>query len=416
MTTNKEFPGDFNLLEVNLYHFKENSKPVDIRELVNEIILTESLNESQLRAELHISDVGENIISNYPLFGQEKVEIILGTKTKNYKLIYYIYKIDNRYLRERNQIYTIHLISYEGIKNEITRVSERIDGIKVENALSNYIKNKLKSQKKLFYDTTLYNANLIVPNWRIFDFANWIKKRSVSDKYPDSMGYLFYETFEGFNFKSIDVLINQTPVNNNQPYTYVQANITNNPIIESYRIKSFSSPKVVDIFENSRLGSLCHTEIQLDFDHRRVNIEKRSIENFYSKTSHLGNTKPYSTKTDFNLHTNPSRIVYRPLLNNIWNTNNNNNIDKFNDQFSKAVFRYNFLEYNKLNITISGNMDIRVGQVLKISIPSPEVTSNNTRVIDKRLSGNYLINTIRHSLLERTYINTEIELIRDSFG
>ena len=86
MTTNKEFPGDFNLLEVNLYHFKENSKPVDIRELVNEIILTESLNESQLRAELHISDVGENIISNYPLFGQEKVEIILGTKTKNYKL------------------------------------------------------------------------------------------------------------------------------------------------------------------------------------------------------------------------------------------------------------------------------------------------------------------------------------------
>lgn len=419
--TTREFPGDFALLSVLLYPVagQQKNKPVDIRELVNEINLYESIITTSLTAELVISDVGDNIISNYPLLGQEKVVITLGTKTKNYNLTYYIFKIGSRIVSERNQAYIIHLVSFEALRNETVKVSERIENKKVEDVLETYITNKIKTKKKLFYDETLYKVDLIIPNWRIFDFAIWIGKRSVPDKYPNSVGYLFYETFEGYNFRSIDKLIDQKPINENNPYTYVQANTMTNPNIELYKIYSFTSPSVVDVFKNSRMGLFCHTEIQIDFNKRELSTIKRSIEDFYNNTRHLGNTKPYSVDTDLKLNENPSRIVYRPLLNQIWSSTENEKSpapDKFNSMFSKSVFRYHLLDFNELNISVPGNMDIRAGNVLMVSIPSPELTSNNKRVEDKRLSGKYLIHTIKHTLSNRVVLNTQIKLTRDSFG
>lgn len=290
---------------------------------------------------------------------------------------------------------------------------------KQKSVLNKYITDKIKTKKKFFSDETLYDANLVIPNWRIFDFAIWIAKRSVPRQYPNSVGYLFYETFEGYNFKSIDVLINQEPINKNNPYTYAQANVTNNPDTDLYRIYSFRSPSVVDVFKNSRMGLFCHTEILFDFNYRRVYTRKRSIEDFYGNTSHLENTKPYSTNTDLKLHDNPSRIVYRPLLTQIWELQENLDLserDKFNSRFSKSVFRYHLLNFNELIISVPGNMDIRAGNVLTVSIPSPELTTSNKRVEDKRLSGKYLIHSIKHTLSNRVVLNTQIKLTRDSFG
>jgi len=420
--TNREFAGDFALLKVLLYPVagEKEGESVDIRELVNEINLYESITHTSLTAELVISDVGANIISNYPLLGQEKVVITLGTKTKNYKLTYYIYKIGSRIVSERNQAYVIELVSFEALRNETVKVSERIEGEKAERVLNKYITDKIKTEKKFLFDPTLYNVNLVIPNWRIFDFAIWIGRRSVPDgKYQNSVGYLFYETFEGYNFRSIDALINQEPINKNNPYTYAQANVTNNPDTDLYRIYSFRSPSVVDVFKNSRMGLFCHTEILFDFNYRKVYTRKRSIEDFYSNTSHLGNTKPYSTNTDLKLHDNPSRIVFRPLLTQIWESQKNLDLserDKFNSMFSKSVFRYHLLDFNELIISVPGNMDIRAGNVLTVSIPSPELTTSNKRVEDKRLSGKYLIHSIKHTLSRRVVLNTQIKLTRDSFG
>lgn len=418
---NREFAGDFALLKVLLYPVagEKKGQPVDIRELVNEINLYESITETSLTAELVISDVGANIISNYPLLGQEKVVITLGTKTKNYELTYYIYKIGYRIVSERNQAYVIELISFEALRNETVKVSERIEGRKAEDVLNDYITNKIKTEKKFLFDPTLYNVNLVIPNWRIFDFAIWIGRRSVPDgKYQNSVGYLFYETFEGYNFRSIDALINQEPINKNNPYTYAQANVTNNPDTDLYRIYSFRSPSVVDVFKNSRMGLFCHTEIQFDYNNRELFTRKRSIEDFYGNTSHLENTKPYSTNTDLKLHDNPSRIVYRPLLTQIWKPQESEIPeirDEFNSMFSKSVFRYHLLDFNELIISVPGNMDIRAGNVLTVSIPSPELTTSNKRVEDKRLSGKYLIHSIKHNL-SRLVLNTQIKLTRDSFG
>ena len=417
----KQFAGDFSLKKVLLYPLAGEYKgqAVDIRELVNEVSLYESIVTTSLTAELVVTDVGKNIISNYPLLGQEKIEIHLGSGNKVYKLPYHIFRIDSRVLSEKQQAYIIHLISFEGLANEIVRVSERVDGKRAEDAIGSYLTDKLKSKKKLIDpDQTLYPIDLVIPNWRIFDFAAWIGKRSASTAFPDSVGYLFYETFEGYQFKSIDKLISNKAVNETTPYTYVQANLPgNNPVSESWRIKSFSSTSVFDVLEDVRMGALCHTEIRLDFTNRKKKVIKNSVDTFYDNSEHLGNTKPYFGGGSLKLNENPSRVVYRPMLNQIWGKDvSEQNNDKLNEMFSKAVFRYHFLDYNKLHISVPGNMDLRAGNVLKISIPSPEKTESNKRIEDKRLSGYYIIHSMKHSILNRTELHTHITLTRDSFG
>ena len=43
------------------------------------------------------------------------------------------------------------------------------------------------------------------PFWTI----TWLAKKSVANNKGKSAGYLFYETYDGFNFKSIDGLFSQ---------------------------------------------------------------------------------------------------------------------------------------------------------------------------------------------------------------
>lgn len=414
----KQFAGDFALKKVDLYPLTGEyaGRVVDIRELVQELSLYESIVTTTLTAELVISD-STNILSNYPLVGQEKVIIEIGSGDKIYTLPYHIFRIDSRVLSEKQQAYIIHLMAFEGMANEIVRISERIDGKKPEDAIKDLIKERLKSNKKFFSDESLYPIDMVVPNWRIFDFSVWLGKRTSSTKHPDSVGYLFYETYEGYNFYSIDELIKKRSINEGEPYTYVQGNLPgNNPELESRRIKSFSSTHVFDVLEDVRMGALCHTEIRLDFNNRKKKVYKNSVDTFYDSSEHLGDTRPYHSGP-LKLNQNPSRVIYRPMLNQIWGKEvEDENNDKLNELFSKALFRYHFLDYNKLNISIPGNMDLRAGNCLEVSIPSPEKKEDNKRYEDKRLSGKYIIHSMKHTILNRTELSTYVTLTRDSYG
>ena len=69
-----QFPGDFSLREVFLYSVYHNQK-IDIKNLVLEINLYESVMSSALQAEILIQDIGQNLISNLPIVGQERIQI-----------------------------------------------------------------------------------------------------------------------------------------------------------------------------------------------------------------------------------------------------------------------------------------------------------------------------------------------------
>lgn len=424
---NQQFAGDFSLKEVRLYPIKDEANLagskdyIDIKQLVQEVTLYESVISTSLYCRFVIQDIGNNIIGELPLIGQEKIEVIISTLYANYNLNFYIHKIDGRVMDEKNQAYVIHSVSKEALMNEYTRIRERLGGKKAED----FIEDKLKtiSDKKLIKDATLYPFDMYIPNWRLFDTAIWMSRRSVASNYKDSVGYLFYETLDGYNFKSLDILFNapQYP-NKSTRYAFAQGNTdVSKTEVNNYRIIKYSSTKAFDIFEDLRNGAFCHNALYVDINNRNYQNWVTNASSYWDKMTHLGNMTPFPNE---DLLKKPSRLVYRPTTISTFGwkpmdaskIESLNHIDEVNKNFEKSIYRYYFLEYNKLEISIPGDLKLRAGSVINVSIPSPKRTSTKKVIEDKRLSGKYLVHSVKHTILNRTELRTIATLTRDSFG
>lgn len=431
MTNSYEFPGDFSLLEVNLYPL--NGPKIDIKALVLEIVLYESVFSSALQAELSIQDIGENLVTNLPIVGQERIQIIISSEGRYYDLNYYLYSIDGRAMKEKNQIYVMHCISIEAMRNENYRICERIDKKLSHDYIEEILGRDSFSPKKFEFDETLYPFQMYVPNWRPFDLFNWMSTRSVPVYKKDSIGYFFYETFEGFRFKSIDVLLDQDEYpkkgfvyNYNQGNTEDQdPNRKTKPAYvtdERYRINTYASPHLFNIYDDLRRGAFCHNSIYVDTQRRTYRVFKSTVDEFWDDSSHAEPGKPYVTKGPVQLLERGSRFIYRPSTYSTWgqweeNIDNTekNNIDDLNKNFEKAFFRYYFLEYVHLDISVPGDLKNRVGNMIEVSIPSPEKTEDGKTVKDKRLSGRYMVAAIKHTIINRSELKTTVTLSRDSY-
>lgn len=421
-----QFPGDFSLKEVNLYpHFGDK---IDIKGIVGEITLYESVLSASLQCTLVIQDIGENLINTLPLMGEERIQIIIQSNNIWYDLNYYIYKIDARTMKEKNQSYVITCVSVEGLRNENFRICERIDGKKSEDIVKDILKQSNFTTKSIKTpDATVYPFNMYVPNWRPFDTIIWLARRSVPEYKKDSIGYFFYETFDGFTFRSIDVLFDQPRYPREDiKYIYFQGNqkAQGVDVDERYRVINYASPKAFDIYDDLRRGAFAHECIYVDINHRSYRVFRTTADEYWDKSSHLEKVKPYKTDTkgSIDMLKRGSRFIYRPTTINTWgwnesqDTKDKNNIDAVNKNFEKAFYRYYFLEYNHMEISVPGDLENRCGNVIYLSIPSPKKNTDGSVKEDERVSGRYFVNSIKHSIINRSELRTTITLTRDSFG
>lgn len=419
-----QFPGDFSLLEVNLYTINESQK-IDIKPLVLEINLYESILSSTLQATIAIQDIGQNLISSLPIVGQERIEIYISSDGFYYRLNFYVYKIDGRTMKEKNQVYVMSCISLEGLRNENYRICERVDGVKSNDLIEDILRRNRFSTKALDADDTVFPFNMYVPNWRVFDLFNWLSTRSVPDYKKDSIGFLFYETFDGYKFKSIDYLLDQVEYpRKGVKYTYFQGNTESVGVDgkSKYRITNFASPKVFNIYDDLRRGAFSHNSIYLDVNRATYRVFKTTADDFWDKSSHMEKTKPFVSGGSAQLLERGSRFIYRPSTISTWGQwddeqpeTGTDNIDEVNKNFEKAFYRYYFLEYSHLDISVPGDLRNRAGNIINVSIPSPKKSEGNRVTEDERLSGRYMVSAVKHTL-NRSELRTYITLSRDSYG
>jgi hypothetical protein len=71
------------------------------------------------------------------------------------------------------------------------------------------------------------------------------------------------------------------------------------------------------------------------------------------------------------------------------------------------------LQNIQVTVTIPGDSDRTVGQVVELRIPSPEPPINNEQVNDKYYNGYFLVKALRHKIDTDKYV-TIMDLIKDS--
>ncbi len=458
----KDYASSFILKRAQIYKVNS-SQSYDITDLVVRFDYFESITMPTVSARLDMVDSGANLISSLPIQGFEKVVIELEdylNETHEYE--FRVYKIDNRFASDRFQKYTLGLVSLESLLNEGVRISKTLKG-KPDEIVKELLEENLKTTKDVNVDPSLYNIifnpgkktpfNIIssIQPKAVYQSSNVTTDsssataRSVGEKTDvtssldlvtdakyskanGSAGYLFYETKNGYYFKSIDSLCSNK---NEVKATYYQENKDVNSTTDR-KILDIDFINEIDILEKLRMGAYSSIICSYNFSTGGYEEIVYSLAESYENMEHLGSqqTLPYGQAE---LSKYPTRVMSILLDHETWyngtgiaspdsqdgSTGKTTSYPDFQKHYiSQSISRYNSLVNQKVKITIPGNPTLCVGDKIEIKIPN-QVTSQDkvSEPYDPEHSGVYLIAEINHAFdpkIKRT--NSFLTLVRDSYG
>lgn len=179
----------------------------------------ESILQDSIRATVTFVDSGNTInnktaLDGLPIVGQEKVALkFTDNNESQLKITLYVNKVTPITDDTTKSMVQLDLVSKEFIMNEKVRLNSRFDG-KISSHIRRILTdpNFLGTQKSLDIEETSNNYNFIGNNRKPYYAMNWLSKKAVSSQNQQkgvSAGYFFYETSDGFKFKSIDGLLSQ---------------------------------------------------------------------------------------------------------------------------------------------------------------------------------------------------------------
>ena len=432
---------DPSILEtLTIYSNVNPSDTVSLADGILELNYIESIMNDTIKVNLSFVDTGASIndktvIEGLPLVGQEKVVLKFRDNNKNVlgdkpELVLYVNKITPAADKSQKSVVGLELVSKEYILNEKIRVTKRMDG-KVSDHIRTILTSQdyLKTEKKVDIEDTINNFNFFGNNKKSFYTINWLSKKGVSaksQKLGDSAGYFFYETSEGFFFKSIDSLLDQEPktkmIYNETPDT------RGSNIPEGYdqKILRFQKSNAVNVQEKLKMGSYSNRIVL--FDPFTCFYEVKTNEAVQIKDSLKKGGKELSLSDsrnkEFDIPGNNkefSRTQYFLLDKGTAPTGDSDQqIEKSGEEnfeygqiANQSMMRYNQLYSMRVNITIAGNLSLHAGDAIYLDFPGLE--QKNTFNLDNRDGGLYIITDICHSLdTEGTF--TECNLVRDSYG
>ena len=314
--------------------------------------------------------------------------------------------VRNMVTETNKQVATLEFVSVEAIINETSRVNKKFTG-NVSSTVEELLKSDKKgvqSSKKLEKDDSLNSYSFVGNLKRPFDTIQWLCPKTQSSK--NEFGFLFYETLDGYTFKSIKSLLEQDPI------TYTQ---TDKPGDQGFfKILQNNLNQTNDIGMNMRMGMYANRTLYVD-------IENQTFEEVDFKISDLDIKKP--PKLLDGIEDFPTRLMLR--INDFGVAQKGSKKDEVQPISELAVYqnksyiRNNLLFSQSINISIPLNTTLRAGNLINIRLPvkkddegSKTDSYGTERTNDP--SGKYLVSELRH-LIGGGSAETQLKLIRDVF-
>jgi hypothetical protein len=411
----------------------------DIKGVWTDIYYYESILQETVRASVMYVDAGtsiekdgkkKTILEGLPIVGQEKISLKMkDANNTELKLTLYINKITPVKQDTTKSFVGLDLVSKEGILNHQTRVPGRFDG-KISDHITKILTDSkyLNTKKNIDIEETNNNYNVIIPgiNKTPFYAAIWLSKKAApkSIQPGNSAGFFFYETSKGFNFKSIDNLLNevdsktgnkkeikkliynQTPdgAGGNIPYGYhgkiLEHNIddVSGNMQTKLEIGAYSTRTILfDPFN-------CYYEVVLpktEVTEKNLQLAGKELPKFNPEF------KTNFTRTQYMLidrGTLPTGDSSQQI-----SKSKEPNFDPKNI-LNQSTMRYNQLFSTKTTITIVADFSLHAGDLIRIDAGTPGQELGTLH------DGNYLIADLCHYISIKEGGWTKLTLVKDSIG
>ena len=321
--------------------------------------------------------------------------------------------IDNK-----KEIYTLICEREGALSNHTTRVTKKYTDL-----IHNSVKDILTIiDKELFKMDTATNKCRFYGNYRrpfkcIADLCRKSIPTTVDGESATtgSAGFLFYETLDGYNFRSIDKIFEEGGKDAEPGYEIFEYKMTafkvgldpkNNFMLASDPIFKESH----DIIKKLRLGTYSTNNWYYDVITRKV-----FFHNFrYNESVKKANDKEV-VPSDYKAPA--SRIILGALDSGTMSVDKDGKgTDAPQDQArlqAQSASRYSALFSQLLEITVPMNLNLRVGRLIKVNFPN--INTDKSLAKNSPESGIYMIARLSHEMGNPDGDFTGLTLVRDSF-
>jgi hypothetical protein len=420
-----------------LIFYSNYNKPVDVASACIELNYYESILDNTVRSTATFVDTGYRKDSEDGMSVFEKEDINMTSGEQVDIKIVDGYGTELQFIKEKQLringdpsassedvnkvLFSVDMYSKESIDNvkADNYVYGRYDG-KISDSVSSILKGCLKTAKKIIVDESLNTYNFLGHSEKVFYLCTLLAKKTVPalpNAFGNLAGYLLYETYDGFQFRSIDKLFGQKP-KRKLIYNQVIGEIP-----EGYdgKILEYSFIGSVNLDNSIRTGAMTRAR-QQRFNRRTKGYDENSHN---STSSYFESNNGGKERIKIAKGTGVQESVTRQfsgrsaddgilpagltLAQQIPKARRPNfNMDEIVRQ---SVMRYNQLFAHKMSIAIPGDFSLRAGDLIYCDFP--EVSGKTSRVVSQKVGGIYMIADVCHRLTKNSCY-TRLNLVRDS--
>ena len=426
-----------------LVHSNDGTTKSDIGVLITDLYYFEDLLSPTLKVDILFGDTGtvkeggifKNAVDALQMVGTEQVDLeLIDPNDQKIKVTLYTDAIVPIAKENRKSLVSVTLGSKESIMNYKTTVNYRLDG-RISDHITRILTETLKvdGKKKLDIEQTSNNLNHIGNNMRPFATILQLARKGIpqtSNAEGNTAGFFFFETSEGYKFKSVEGLLspvgkdykslvhNETPDGRGStvPPEYggkiLEYNVTtpSGSVQSKLQIGTYATRTIMfDPFN-------CYYEVinpnVLGGMGAESNLQKagKNLPKYNKEFNQEGINQDYS-RTQYMLidtGTLPTGGTQEQI-----GKSEEKNFDPKNI-LNQSVMRYNQFFSTKVEITITGDFSLHAGDY--IFVDAPETSTKDTKIMDKQFGGFYVIAKLCHYISLRSGGYTKLTLCRDSTG
>jgi len=407
-------PGDYKVLDFTL---EGENGTISIPEKLLGFTVYENLSNPYLTAEFLIVDT-QNLPSTFPIEGGEKVEVLTRDCLGNDRTLKFrVTKITDRAPTSPSSItYTIHGTSEHVIRSHSNSISRAIINQQAENEIDAILK-ELYFPNELKSSATAQEICGIIPNWRPLKSISWLTKRSFSDVFENSP-YVTFMTINGEMFHVPVDLLYKTPARQTYRWLANKSSVDGNLSLTNdtrmtrhlYSFLDFKVMKTSSTLENLSSG-MFKTRVQMiDLFERKEEDSLYDYAESFDDTEHLG-SKPISIFD--------AEVGADSMWTTVFRHNGLFSQESEQSRYETKIAAHNSKKQQMKNFVIHGRVpghfDLNVGQKYDVRIPGFS-NSLDFQQSDEYLSGNYVIDAIKHDFFPNSQYVATIQAFKDSVG
>ena len=417
--------------------------------LTNSVTATATCVETGYQADDKGGAAGkQSTVDGLPIRGGERTDITIEDAYGNeltFEEGLYVNRLRDVDPGTSQDVYFLDFASKEFFANEQTRVVKRYEG-NIGDNVEKILKDVLKVEADIEIDNTAAPYNFIGNDRKPFYICTWLASKSIPEVTTEdgksgkggAAGYLFFQTRDGYHFRSIDKIFTGEPKKK-----FIFNNSTQLPEGYDAKVLTYDINSDIDVGKNLMMGM--YNNRSIFFDPLAFNYEVRSFpkaevpqvegdivvdeipteDEYLEKTQNaaeepVGKLIPDEFRQSptrfmsFVLDTGvmPSGITSQEQLN-TWSSEKAKDNFDVKETMSQSIMRYSQLFTVKTEITIPGDFTIKAGDVIQCDFP--DLSGSEVKGVNTETKGIYMVASVCHRITP-TSSNTSLSLVRDSFG